>query len=106
MVYGGISTVVILLVVLVSLLGYYKYHQRRTSKRHKGANSVNTGTNNKPSLATYQPVNPAEIMTGSKHSSQQELMDSGSELSSLDKNSGIPPPEYIYASQPLFGERV
>ena len=75
-VFGGISTVAILLIVLVTLLVYYKYHQHRTSQS-KSATII----------SDYKPVHPTEIISSSQHSSQQELMDSDGEVSSQGRTS-------------------
>lgn len=82
-VYGGVSTVAVLLVVLACLLVYYKYHQHRT-KRHQHS-SCHHVVSRAALTAVYKPVNPAEILASSQHSSQQELMDSDAESSSQGK---------------------
>ncbi|KAF6030583.1 Fur1 [Bugula neritina] len=112
-VYGGVSTVVILLIVLFSLLVYYKYHQCQVAQRHSP--HIVTQTNNaRTTLATYIPVNRTEILTGSKHSSQEELMESEEEVCSQNRSaSGVTavtlaalPSQFTYNSNLPCGQPV
>lgn len=104
---------VILLIVLFSLLVYYKYHQCQVAQRHSP--HIVTQTNNaRTTLATYIPVNRTEILTGSKHSSQEELMESEEEVCSQNRSaSGVTavtlaalPSQFTYNSNLPCGQPV